>query len=234
MVDNRAESPNRTKDVATDGGREKHNGASFLPPSPCAHCGKPLPGLRNARMKVHPHCFAAWQYWRTTGKLHAKRSVGETTIPRDCRYCSLPIALPRRSRQTVHEGCAQGNNNEMHERWRKRHPSVAKAVRDAWASRLRREVLEAYGNECVCCGETTPEFLALDHIYGGGTAHRREIGKGHIASQHFYSWVRQRGYPKDLRILCHNCNQAKGKDRLCPHEIERGVRLDGTPIAALP
>src|SRR3990167_5629647 len=43
--------------------------------------------------------------------------------------------------------------------------------------RVRQEALTAYGATCKCCGETRIEFLAFDHINGGGNEHRRKIGK---------------------------------------------------------
>lgn len=83
--------------------------------------------------------------------------------------------------------------------------------------RNRREVLRQYGGRCACCGETTPEFLAIDHVNNDGEAHRREIGGygGRI-----YEWLRRNGYPKDGRfqLLCHNCNMAKGLYGGCPHK----------------
>ena len=41
--------------------------------------------------------------------------------------------------------------------------------------KIRKRVIEIYGGKCECCGETRYEFLALDHIYGGGTKHKKEL-----------------------------------------------------------
>jgi len=41
--------------------------------------------------------------------------------------------------------------------------------------RLKLRVYEAYGNRCVCCGESNLGFLSIDHINGGGRAHRQEV-----------------------------------------------------------
>src|SRR5437899_2006489 len=69
----------------------------------------------------------------------------------------------------------------------------------------RRQVIAAYGGQCACCGETTTEFLAVDHINGGGAAHRTSV------SGHLYLELERLGYPSDgYRLLCHNCNQALG------------------------
>lgn len=78
---------------------------------------------------------------------------------------------------------------------------------------LRQKVLAHYGDACVCCGETNFEFLAIDHVHGGGQAHRREVGGG--AS--FLRWLRDSGYPPGFRVMCHNCNMALGFYGYCPH-----------------
>lgn len=75
-------------------------------------------------------------------------------------------------------------------------------------------VLEHYGEVCVCCGEKTYEFLEIDHINGDGAKHRREIGHSIIND------TIKRGFPKNLQILCANCNRGHGKFKTCPHKQE--------------
>lgn len=77
----------------------------------------------------------------------------------------------------------------------------------------RRIVLQAYGNKCTCCGEDTFEFLAIDHINGKGDEQRKIYRSGN-----FFTWIIKNNYPKDLQILCHNCNSAKGFYGTCPHK----------------
>lgn len=85
--------------------------------------------------------------------------------------------------------------------------------------KARNDCLKAYGNKCSCCGENKKEFLALDHINGGGNEHRRKIGTNRI-----YFVVRNEGYPKDkYRILCHNCNLSLGFYGYCPHKLSINV-----------
>jgi rubrerythrin len=87
-------------------------------------------------------------------------------------------------------------------------------------ARLRAEVLAAYGGACACCQERRPEFLAVDHINGDGAAHRRELKSRAMA--HLYNLLKKQGFPKDrFRLLCHNCNHARGLYGYCPHERER-------------
>lgn len=80
---------------------------------------------------------------------------------------------------------------------------------------LRVAVLTHYSTgrpTCACCKETTLEFLALDHIHGGGRKHRQTI------QMRWWEWLRKQGYPKGFRVLCHNCNQAIGVYGSCPHQ----------------
>lgn len=79
--------------------------------------------------------------------------------------------------------------------------------------RLRKQVIEVYGGKCQCCGETQYEFLAIDHIDGGGREHRRQLKWGSV-----YRWLRDNGYPEGFQVLCHNCNMAKAFYGICPHQ----------------
>lgn len=88
--------------------------------------------------------------------------------------------------------------------------------------KYRIECLSHYSKgemKCVCCGEDTYEFLCLDHINGGGTAHRKSLGtKG---GNSFFWYLRMQGYPKGFQVLCNNCNMAKGKNGICPHQRKK-------------
>jgi hypothetical protein len=61
------------------------------------------------------------------------------------------------------------------------------------------------------------EFLVIDHVFGGGNSHRRELG---YSGSPFYYWLVKHGYPDGYQVLCHNCNFAKSHGG-CPHEKER-------------
>ena len=82
---------------------------------------------------------------------------------------------------------------------------------------MRNETITAYGGGCACCGETEYTFLTVDHINGGGKAHRQEVGRSTAA---LHRWLRNNGYPKeDFRILCFNCNSGTYLNGgICPHQ----------------
>lgn len=82
--------------------------------------------------------------------------------------------------------------------------------------------IKKYGNKCRCCGETQLAFLVLDHVKGGGNAHRRTLTRsGEIAgSSNFYAWVVRNNFPKGFQVLCHNCNFAKSHGG-CPHKRKK-------------
>jgi hypothetical protein len=95
------------------------------------------------------------------------------------------------------------------------HKEEQRAKAKARVQALRTLVLEHYGKQCACCGETEIKFLSIDHINNDGAAHRKVIGKGGTT---LYYWLRDNEYPDGFQILCHNCNFAKGIYGICPHQ----------------
>jgi len=85
------------------------------------------------------------------------------------------------------------------------------------------EVIAAYGSKCVCCGESTPEFMTIDHIYNDGAAER----KLYSGASGIYAFLKRNGYPKDrYQLLCWNCNCAKHfNGGVCPHEVQQEVSI---------
>jgi len=116
--------------------------------------------------------------------------------------------------------------------WAKKHKKRRKKYRRLWVlknrkkvneinrrcgQKLRKKVLFHYGNKCQCCGETQVEFLAIDHINNDGHIQR----KNRQGSKNFYRWVVKNNFPKDLQVLCHNCNIAKALYGYCPHKNKK-------------
>lgn len=79
--------------------------------------------------------------------------------------------------------------------------------------RLRKRVLEMYGGRCACCGVSDWEFLAIDHVNGGGRKHLLTFDN---RLHRYYKWLleeRREGF----QVLCQNCNFAKVYGT-CPHK----------------
>jgi len=100
---------------------------------------------------------------------------------------------------------------------------------------LKWTTIERLGGKCACCGETSPEFLTVDHINGDGAAHRKGLtGKSRASSMKIYKDIRNQGYPLDkYRVLCFNCNCAIGCWGYCPHTHTRQTKYPirlGSPL----
>lgn len=76
----------------------------------------------------------------------------------------------------------------------------------------RTAAIALLGGCCSCCGESRYEFLAFDHMNNNGAAHRKLV-----SSKVFLKLILKREI-KDIRLLCHNCNCARGFYGYCPHE----------------
>lgn len=126
--------------------------------------------------------------------------------------------------------CVRQKNNAYYHRAQKHDPAHRARARSAnrtWylqnlehqharVARKHRAEREAcfqkYGGVCACCGEHRYEFLAIDHINGGGIRHRKQLKITKIAR-----WLARNGFPDGYRVLCHNCNMALGQYGYCPH-----------------
>jgi len=75
---------------------------------------------------------------------------------------------------------------------------------------IRLHALEIYGaSRCARCGEADTDVLELDHVNGGGTAHRKTLGTSSL-----YEGLRRAEWPTDtpLQVLCANCHARKTKE----------------------
>lgn len=83
--------------------------------------------------------------------------------------------------------------------------------------KTRKEIFDYYGWKCNCCGESTPEFMTLDHIYNDGYLDKNPNGTKKSGKE-LYLLVKKQGFPKKYQTLCHNCNFAKKLENGCPHQ----------------
>ena len=193
----------------------------------CKDCGKELVGHGSPeRCKA---CAARERYIQIHGK-PAERMVT------NCAVCNLEFtdyASNRRKGQVrvcspacraawtgVVNSITRGGDGTRRPKKEKdaqyyRDPVRSAAIRERVRVRYkeqRQTVLVAYGGTCECCGEAHHQFLTVDHVNGDGHIHRKTF-RGNI-----YAYLIKHGFPKDkFRLLCFNCNNAKGIYGFCPH-----------------
>lgn len=79
--------------------------------------------------------------------------------------------------------------------------------------KIRMDVIKKYGNKCSCCGENRLEFLAIDHVNGGGAKEHAQLRSGGV----YRKLLKNEVVLEDYQVLCHNCNTSKGHYGYCPH-----------------
>jgi len=110
-----------------------------------------------------------------------------------------------------------GRDNSEYERWRYQNIQSERERklrnRRKYSQKIKLEVLSHYSGgvpKCALCSCFNLDALTLDHVKGGGNAHRKSIGatrrhrKGRVSGIDFYNWIRQNNYPEGYRILCMN------------------------------
>ncbi len=127
----------------------------------------------------------------------------------DCKSCCREAMVAWRTRNRT------ALLKKKREDYYKNHNKSKEDVRN-WRKQLKSKVLSFYGYSCVCCGETSEEFLTVDHVNGGGTQHRKHRGPHGV-----YLDIINSSFPADYRILCMNCNFATRYGQTCPHQISK-------------
>jgi len=117
-------------------------------------------------------------------------------------------------------------------KWRNKNLARYHAIDARYRRKLRFDVMSHYGDHCVCCGETNQFFLSLDHINNDGKIERLKVANGKFSSggANFFRHVKRAGYPKNLQLLCFNCNHAKAFYGSCPH----ATQAFPSPLASKP
>jgi hypothetical protein len=87
--------------------------------------------------------------------------------------------------------------------------------------KLKREVMDAYGGICACCGETNLGFLTIDHLDDSSEKAKWSNGK-RICGSPFYSRLKLNDFPSGYQVLCFNCNCGRAKNHgVCPHKSHK-------------
>lgn len=90
-----------------------------------------------------------------------------------------------------------------------------------WRRKNKIAALSGYSKDgiprCSCCGETTLEFLTIDHVNkDGGQERKKSHGGGKIHRK-----IIKEGWPDIYRVLCFNCNCSYGFFGYCPHQKDK-------------
>ncbi len=153
-------------------------------------------------METLKRCSACHQMKEATPFFFNRNRRRPDGLHNQCKACRHAVTYPKKDKQQLRD------------------------ARKRWATKLRHEVLYYYSvgqPQCACCGETHLEFLALDHIDGGGNVHRDTLNQGkkyRASGQDIYRWIRRNKFPEGFQVLCHNCNMAKSFYGRCPHRAE--------------
>jgi predicted nucleic acid-binding Zn ribbon protein len=169
-------------------------------PIACRVCGKRFE-QRDSRNK---YC---------SGQCRDKAKLMRQTPLRVCQQCGSPLPSDARSSQRFCSYRCQSTHWSREYRARRR--ETINRRQNERHGLLRQRVLQAYGSQCQCCGQTDPELLAVDHIAGTG-----RIERGTREGQNFYHMLERKGFPQDrYRLLCFNCNAGREfNGGVCPHE----------------
>jgi hypothetical protein len=146
-----------------------------------------------------------------------------------CKRCNIELVPEinwNQSRIKHHDNickiCYINEYKEYYTKYREQFREKSRAYSKMYHRQNKKQVISHYSNGtmlCFCCGEKHIEFLTIDHINGGGTMHRKELRKAGISlGTGFYRWLIKQNYPDGYRVLCFNCNQARGLYGQCPHE----------------
>jgi hypothetical protein len=100
--------------------------------------------------------------------------------------------------------------------WRK----LALQKQSLLAKELKKQIINYYGGKCACCGIVDVRFLTIDHINNDGYKLRFGNNRNRLSGYHWYKRIIKENYPKDLQILCFNCNIARQHNGgTCPHKL---------------
>ena len=156
---------------------------------------------------------------REARNAYARELYKKNPRPKKPRKPSLREVLGEEAfkerRRAYHRERSKHNLDKRREYMKKYMENGGRGKMNEWRKNLRKQVVALYGGMCACCSESTYEFLAIDHIDGGGTKHIRSFS----GQNAYYRWLLNDniGPRPGFRVLCHNCNQARAHHGTCPH-----------------
>lgn len=139
------------------------------------------------------------------------RLIHKNIKEKECKMCGV-IYFPTNRKQKFcgspleKESCSYKNHLILKEKCRIKNRDNGKTR--LWNRKYRNQ------RKCSCCGEKEIKFLAFDHVMNDGKQHRKIVKQGLLVG-----WLIKNNYPKNIQVLCHNCNLAKGFYGKCPHTV---------------
>lgn len=188
----------------------------------CSKCSQAFPATKDFFRKdsgrktgLYPYCKPCERVYG----LHRTRTQEKHQVTeKECRKCRQVLPIDNFNKDVRqpdgHYYYCKSCKNEI-----RRTPDNLERNRiqaQNYRKKNRLEMLNRYSNndpKCACCGEAHYEFLAIDHINGGGNQHRKDVQPALM-----YSHLKALNWPTGYQVLCHNCNNAKGYYGKCPHE----------------
>lgn len=178
--------------------------------------------------QTSPEAPYGWTMDPKTKTLRPKRSPGRPRVHlvADESDPAAHLAALRSLQKTRRDNFQEshpGYKTAYDAAWREAHPGKFSEYNKKSNLKLKRQVMDAYGGHCACCGETELVFLTIDHIDDNGAEHRRQMaaerGNGwRQAGARTYRWLRDNNFPEGFQVLCANCNCGKQWNRgVCPH-----------------
>lgn len=144
-----------------------------------------------------------------------------------CRPCKSVDSKQRRERRKALSLCRCGRKRakglkscivclKRGRKWLRENKEYSDQLDADYRRRIKAAVFDHYGWKCACplCPIDIPGFLTIDHMNGGGTKHRKDIGNGTL----FYRWLIRNNFPPEYQTLCYNCNCSHGHLGFCGHE----------------
>ena len=177
-----------------------------------------------------------WMLDPVTRQLRPKKQAGRARVHQVADETDLESHLVARRaavRANLDNYYARnpGLRKSYQDEWRAQNPGKYSEYNRKSLLKLKREVMDAYGGACACCGEAELVFLTIDHIEENGAEHRRKMAAesgAHEYSQagaRTYRWLRNNGFPKGFQVLCANCNCGKHwNGGICPHQTTKEAR----------
>lgn len=88
--------------------------------------------------------------------------------------------------------------------------------------KIKNIVFNYYGGQCIKCNNDLKSMLCMDHINNDGTVQKKlyKLSGGSA----IYNWIIKNNYPKDLQILCANCNIIKYREFKLPSNGRHSIR----------